>query len=715
MVLCYIFGRYEEGLHLFDISKDSRQSIQSLTQERELIVYHSLILAALYPKATMWKKISYRWQIRQNLKLLKKWTVACPENNAHRYSLVKAELCKIEGAYADALCYYDQAIQEAHQNQYMLEEGIANERAAALCKEHLNKFIANAYLIQAYECYDKSDAFAKRAELHSLYPTLLEDKPRKKTPLITHSNKRKNTVESLLANGAHHSTTEEGSSLDLAAVLQATTIIGGSIHLDSLLKELMKITLESAGADRAFLLLEVNGRWLIQAEKDLNKNRSNVLQGVPFEKEHDLVSAVIIQYVIRTKQTVVLNDAVHEGMFTEDPYIIKKMPKSVLCLPVSHQGKLASILYFENNSSTDAFTAHRLDLLQLLSGQIATSIENATLYSNLKMASENLKVFNKQLEDYNRNLENKVTERTKELQSKNEQLRDTLTALKGMQKQVIQQEKLAALGSLTHGIAHEIKNPLNFINNFSSLSVELLNDLDTITASYSDDSISSEVHELLSSLKINLQKIHDHSMRIDGIVVSMLKHSKDTKGQKEPADLNQLLKDYVSLMKKNFQDKYPETEVNIDLQLDPSVKPANIVSQDIGRSIINILDNAFYAVNQRQQSSHDPYSPHISITSKQMEKAVEIIIRDNGNGIPKEDRERLFHPFFTTKPTGTGTGLGLSIAYDIVVQEHSGELRVNSKEGEFAEFVVDLPNDPQFKDSHPSLPQASPKLQIENK
>jgi signal transduction histidine kinase len=245
---------------------------------------------------------------------------------------------------------------------------------------------------------------------------------------------------------------------------------------------------------------------------------------------------------------------------------------------------------------------------------------------------------------------------------------------------------------LTHGIAHEIKNPLNFINNFSSLSVEILNDLDTLANAEISKSKLTEAHQLLNDLKTNLQKIHEHSQRIDGIVISMLKHSKETKSQKEPADINQLLKEYVYLMKKNYNEKFPETNVSVNLQLDPKVKLTNVVSQDIGRSLINILDNAFYAVNQRQQNSSTTYYPQILIRSKQMGNTIEIAIRDNGLGIPKENRDRLFHPFFTTKPTGTGTGLGLSIAYDIVVQEHEGEIHVNTKEGEFTEFIIEIPN-----------------------
>lgn len=698
MVLYHLFGKNEEGQQIYLASESTRKSVYTLTQERELNVYYSLILCALYPKASFWTKIKYKRQIRKNQKLLKKWTGVCPENNAHRYTLIQGELCKISGNVTEALQLYDKSAELANANQYYLEEALACEKAAFLCLEQNKKFIAKAYLEHAYDAYTRADALSKIHQLENDYPDILQQKQQKRLHV---SKADKSKVEKALIAEGIHSSTSEGTVLDLASVIHATSLITGQIHLETLLNQLMKIVIENAGADRAFLFREVNGRWLIQAEKDLISGSSGVLQSIPFEKEAELFSIIIIQYVIRTKQTVVLNDAVHTGMFTEDPYIISKKPKSVLCFPLSHQGKLSSILYFENNSTTDAFTPDRLDILQLLSGQIATSIENASLYSNLETATENLKAFNAQLEDYNRNLESKVTERTKELQLKNEQLRDTLNTLKEMQKQVLQQEKLAALGSLTQGIAHEIKNPLNFINNFSSLSVELLDDISKQMPTSKETEKMQEVQNLLNHLKINLQKIHSHSLRVDGIVVSMLKHSKETKGQKEPANLNQLLKEYLTLSRKTYEEKHPDINVEVETRLDPNLRLTSIVSQDIGRGLMNILDNAYYAILEKHEQAGSAYKPKVSITSKQLEDCVEILIRDNGIGIPKENREKLFHPFFTTKPTGTGTGLGLSIAYDIIVQEHSGEIKVNTEEGQFTEFVIRLPN----KDTPPLIAQ----------
>lgn len=686
-VMYYLFDMHKEALALFDISEPTRRSIHALTQERDINVYHSLALLALYSKASMWEKIKYRWQIGKNQRLLWKWVKACPENNLHRYTLVEAERARINGNVSKALKLYDQAIVQAHDNQYYVEEGIASEHAGRANIAEGKNFIAKAYLEHAYQCYHKADVKSKLEAMENQYD-FLQNKRKK----LSRHTIEKSVFESTFGEERTASSSTGSSSLDLATVLQATSVIGGAIHLETLLNQLMQIIIESAGADRAFLIREDNGRWLIQAERDLNKGSSNVLQGIPFEHEVDLLSVIILQYVIRTKQTVVLNDALHTGMFTEDPYINQYKPKSILCFPVSHQGKLSTILYAENNAATDAFTPERLDILQLLSGQIATSIENATLYTNIEAASENLKAFNRQLEDYNRNLENKVADRTKELQNKNEQLRETLEALKEMQRQVVQQEKLAALGLLSHGIAHEIKNPLNFINNFSSLSVELLNDLSSlIPADGIEDEKSREIKDLLHHLQVNLEKIHSHSLRVDGIVVSMLKHSKESKGHKEPTELNKVLKEYLYLTRKTFEEKNPHIKVAIESSFDPALQLVEIVPQDVTRAIMNILDNAFYSVIERYKHDGQGYQPLVSVSSLQLANCVEIHIGDNGTGVSQENREKLFHPFFTTKPTGTGTGLGLSIAYDIVVQEHGGDILVQSEQNKYTEFIIRLP------------------------
>ena len=683
---CYLFGHYQDVLRIYNESSETRDALIGLTTERDLNFYHSLTLLALYAESTWLEKWKIRRQVQKNQKLLTRWNQLCPSNNSHRYVLVNAEIARLEGRLADAETLYDQAISFANENEFTIEEALAYELAGRFYLSRNRFLVAKTHLELAYTSYYRCQALSKVSDLDKRFPEMLEKIKLEQERI--QQKKRGHDISMPIVSS--FSTTTQDSMLDLNSIMQAATILSGEIHLGKLLDKMLKIAIENAGADRAIFLMEQNGRWLIQGEKMLSQEESIVLTGTPYEERVEDLAVSVIQYVVRTNQTVVLDDAMHLGIFTEDAYINKTKQKSILCLPISHQGKLAGILYFENNSSTEAFTPNRLGILRLLSSEIATAIRNAMLYSDLEKASDNLKTLNAQLQYYNRNLENKVTERTHELQDKNIELKETLASLQEMQKQIIQQEKLASLGALTQGIAHEIKNPLNFINNFASLSLELIDDLKKTLTALPEEG-QDEVRELASHLQTNLEKIHSHSVRMDGIVVSMLRHSKDSKGQKELTNLNSLLKEYVALSKKSFEQKNSLMNVDIEMILDPNLKKAYVVSQDIGRALMNILENAFYALSQKQKTTPD-FQPKLIITSENLSEDIKITIRDNGIGIPEGNRPRLFHPFFTTKPTGTGTGLGLSIAYDIVVHEHAGEIHVQSKEDEFTEFQLRIPS-----------------------
>lgn len=682
----YLFGMYDHVMKMSEETAATREAMLTMTTERDFIFYRTLTLLSLYPKGSWFQKWKYRREIKHNIKLFTKWNALCPDNNAHRLALINAENARVHGLYAEAESFYDASSRFANNYEFTLEEGLAYELAGQFYSERGKLLIAKMHMELAHHAYTQAQAFSKASYIEKRYPALLEGITSGSLRALEHKKPGYDVTQNISTN---LSTTSEDNVLDLHSIMQAATILAGEIHLSQLLSKMLKVAIENAGADKAIFLMEQNGRWLVQGETSLNHEQASVLEGKPYEDCTDLLSVSIVQYVIRTKQTVVLDDAMHVGIFTEDPYINTYKLKSVLCLPIIHQGRLSGILYFENNSATDTFTADRLGILRLLSAEIATALRNASLYTDLERASEDLKSLNAQLQYYNRNLENKVAERTHELQEKNVQLSDTLETLQEMQKQIIQQEKLASLGALTQGIAHEIKNPLNFINNFSSLSLDLIEDLKICIPEEERTAQAQEALHLLMLLQQNLGKIHDHSIRMDGIVVSMLSHSKESKGLKEPTNLNHLLKEYVALATKSFEQKHPRTPIHVATEFDPSLHKISIVSQDIGRALMNILDNAFYAVLQKKITTPE-FGPSIRITSVQHGDSVEILIRDNGNGIPESNRTKIFQPFFTTKPTGTGTGLGLSIAYDIVVHEHNGEIHVNSKEGEFTEFVIKL-------------------------
>ncbi len=281
-----------------------------------------------------------------------------------------------------------------------------------------------------------------------------------------------------------------------------------------------------------------------------------------------------------------------------------------------------------------------------------------------------------------------------ELESTNQTLAQTLAQVQQMQQQIITQEKMASLGALTAGIAHEIKNPLNFIVNFSELSreltAELTEELDALGTAIDADT-RGLVAELLADLTSNAEKINSHGKRADSIVRNMLEHSRGKSGERRPTDINALLDEYVNLAYHGMRASDTGFNVTIERDYDPAVGTLDVVPQDLSRVFLNLVNNACYAVHERQQRGEAGYSPILSVSTRRHNDHVEIRIRDNGSGIPTAIREQVFQPFFTTKPAGSGTGLGLSMSYDIVTQEHGGRIAVASEAGAFTEFAIVLP------------------------
>lgn len=263
----------------------------------------------------------------------------------------------------------------------------------------------------------------------------------------------------------------------------------------------------------------------------------------------------------------------------------------------------------------------------------------------------------------------------------------TLGELRATQHQLIQSEKMASLGELTAGIAHEIQNPLNFVNNFSEVNIELIDEIETEM----ENGDKAEVMAILEDVKQNLEKIRHHGKRADGIVKGMLQHSRASSNTKEPADINKLADEYLRLTYHGLRAKDKSFNAELITNFGEHLPLINIVPQDIGRSLLNLFTNAFYAVRQKQKTAGTSYQPTVTLSTGIMDNHVIIKVKDNGNGIPENIREKIMQPFFTTKPTGEGTGLGLSLSYEIVVNEHSGIIDINSEEGEYTEFIIKLP------------------------
>jgi signal transduction histidine kinase len=350
-----------------------------------------------------------------------------------------------------------------------------------------------------------------------------------------------------------------------------------------------------------------------------------------------------------------------------------------ILLPLTMNTGERGILLLGRKLSGEKYLQEDLELFATL----ATEAFNATARIRFQETAMQERAEREKLEALNRLKD----EKNRELELKNQEI---IRA----QEKLITQEKLASLGALTAGIAHEIKNPLNFVNNFAALSVDLAKELEE-TLQPEKDKISSEklatLEDILHHLKHNAEKINHHGKRADGIVRSMMMHSRGRTGQREMTDVNYLLDEAVNLTYHGLRAQDVSFNVAIEKKYDETIGKIDAVPQDLQRVFLNIINNACYAAHEQKARLGEGFSPKLSVRSKNLGDKIEIRIRDNGNGIPPEIRDKIFNPFFTTKPAGKGTGLGLSISYEIIVQEHRGEIAVETEEGKFTEFVVRLP------------------------
>lgn len=331
-----------------------------------------------------------------------------------------------------------------------------------------------------------------------------------------------------------------------------------------------------------------------------------------------------------------------------------KYVSSLIYLPLTISEKVIGVISAQSYVK-NAYTENHLDILNNIANYTAIALENAYAYESINHANKELKE---------------------------------------AQNQLVQAEKMASLGQLTAGIAHEIKNPLNFINNFSELSTELSDELITEIENQLDKLEQKSVKiikELLKDIKHNVTKINEHGKRADSIVKGMLLHSRGKSGERQKTNLNDLLAEYLNLAYHGFRAQDSSFNVKMETNYDKTIEPVNVVPQNISRVFLNIFNNACYSVNEKKKELRDSFNPLLSVTTKNLGDKIEITIKDNGKGIPHDILSKIFNPFFTTKPTGKGTGLGLSLSYDIIVQEHNGELKANSEQGEYAEFIITIP------------------------
>ena len=434
------------------------------------------------------------------------------------------------------------------------------------------------------------------------------------------------------------------------------TISRSTFDLQTVLNALIESATRLCNADQGAITREIDGAFFRAASYGYSSELSDFIHNTPVQMDR---SSIAGRALVEGRIVQIL-DVKADPEYTFSPGLDLGEFRTALGVPMLREGVPVGVLALTRREALP-FTDKQIELVATFADQAAIAIENVRLFES-------------------------VEARTRELTKSLEQLRAT-------QDRLVQTQKLASLGQLTAGIAHEMKNPLNFVNNFSAVSSELIDELqETLKNIPFADKARVEINELTDTLRDNLDKVVQHGKRADAIVRSMLLHSRESSGEHRSVDINALVEENLNLAWHGARADKQGFEIMLKQSFDPSAGEADVFPQDITRALLNVISNRFYAATKRRAViSGAGYEPTLAASTKNLGDRVEITIRDNGTGIPPDVKEKMFNPFFTTKPTGEGTGLGLSISYDIIVKQHAGLIEVDTEPGEFTEIRIILP------------------------
>ena len=854
LILCYLFGNYREAVKNAVLAEPYLASVASMMNVPVFYFYDSLAHLSLLPEGSGSEQEQWLSRVSRNQEKMRLWAHHGPMNYQHKFHLVEAERCRLAGKVVAAIDFYEQAIKGAKDNQYIQEEALAYELAAKFYLSRKMDLVGQTYLKEAHYSYIRWQAWAKVKALEAKYPHWL-----------TQASERSVLSDTSTTTTSTASGTRSGEVLDLATIMKASQAIAGEIVLDKLLANLMKILIENAGARAGYLILpqqaDANSKreeLFIEASGELDRDQIVVLQSIPIENQ---LPVSLINYVARTHENVVLNDASSEGNFAQDSYILEHQPRSILCTPLMNQGQLSGIVYLENDLIAGAFTPNRLQILQLLSGQAAIAIANAKLYAEVQKSESQLTQFleampigvgvldangnpyytnqraqellgkgvepdipanriaevyqtyiagteqlynseklpivralkgertseddieihqgskiipveslgvpifdekgniayamtafqditkrkeaEKVLSEYNRTLEAQVTERTQELSQ-------TLDRLRTTQEELIQSEKMAALGQLVAGVAHEVNTPLGAIRSsvenianflaqnleslpafFRKISPQRQKDFLALLQKSMEQSIaftSKEKRKFKRQLirQLDAQAIHNAASVADTLVdigiyddiERFLPLLRDPDSQ----NILELAYQFSSLQKstrtiKTATDRAAKVVFALKTyaRYDPEGERAEANIIEGIETVLTLYQNQLKQGVELVRHYEDlpavlcypdelnqvwtnlihnalqamDYKGTLTITTLLKETNILIRITDSGAGIPAEIQPKIFEPFFTTKPAGEGSGLGLDIVKKII-SKHEGNIEVDSVPGETT-FTVSLP------------------------
>jgi signal transduction histidine kinase len=443
---------------------------------------------------------------------------------------------------------------------------------------------------------------------------------------------------------------------ELRALGEVSQAVNSTLDLETVLETIIAKAVQLSGTDAGTIYVfdELSEEFQVHASFGMAEELVEALKQRHIKLGETMVSAVTME-----RRSIQVADTQKEDSSLVLDMILRAGFRALLTVPLLGANRTIGALVVRRKTPGE-FPKRIVDLLQTFAAQSVLAIDNARLFD--------------------------------EVQSRTRELAGSLKNLQVAQDRLIQTEKLASLGQLTAGIAHEIKNPLNFVNNFSAISTELVEELkQALAGAPLEDKLRISTGEIAQMLQDNLDKVVQHGKRADAIVKNMLLHSREGSGQHRPVDINSLVEESLNLAYHGARAEKQGFNITLERSFDPAAGQADVFPQDITRVLLNLISNGFYAATKRKAETGDGYEPTIVTSTRSLGDRVEIRVRDNGTGIPSEVKEKIFNPFFTTKPAGEGTGLGLSISHDVIVKQHGGSIEVETKPGAFSEFIIVLP------------------------